>query len=108
MGALPASAKLLPSPASASTLPHTRPPTHCCFWPCSLQADQLRAQFERCNGHKDCLERLVFEFGGQWKKSQISKQLKAMLLARGKLTPGQVGGRAGGWVGGEARHGQGK
>lgn len=27
--------------------------------------EELRAEFERCNGHKDCLARLTFEFGGE-------------------------------------------
>jgi hypothetical protein len=55
-----------------------------------VQAATLLSEFERRNGHKDCLDALVFEFGGQWKKSQVSKQLKAMGLARGKFTEGQV------------------
>ncbi|KAL4855933.1 Protein timeless [Chlorella vulgaris] len=53
------------------------------------QAATLLSEFERRNGRKDCLDALVFEFGGQWKKSQVSKQLKAMGLARGKFTEGQ-------------------
>ena len=56
--------------------------------PRTLQAAQLLREFERCNGHKDCLDRLVFEFGGQWKKAQISRQLKAMGLTKGKFTSG--------------------
>ncbi|KAL4422339.1 hypothetical protein ABPG75_008536 [Micractinium tetrahymenae] len=55
------------------------------------QAAALRAEFERCNGHKDCLDRLVFEFGGEWKKAHISRQLKAMGLAKGKFTEAQEG-----------------
>ena len=55
-----------------------------------VQAATLLSEFERRNGRKDCLDALVFEFGGQWKKSQVSKQLKAMGLARGKFTEGQV------------------
>lgn len=57
-----------------------------------LQAAALRAEFERCNGHKDCLDRLVFEFGGEWKKAHVSRQLKAMGLAKGKFTEAQVRG----------------
>jgi hypothetical protein len=53
------------------------------------QAVQLRTAFETCNGAKDCLEQLVAEFSGAFKKPAISKQLKAMGLARGKLTSAQ-------------------
>ena len=55
-----------------------------------MQEQQLLKAFELCNGHKDCLDRLVHEFGGMFKEGQVSKQLKAMGLARGKLTPSQV------------------
>ncbi|PSC68202.1 calcium-translocating P-type PMCA-type [Micractinium conductrix] len=55
------------------------------------QAATLRAEFERVNGHKDCLDRLVFEFGGAFKKGHISRQLKAMGLAKGKISEGQEG-----------------
>ncbi|GAB4821374.1 hypothetical protein N2152v2_008420 [Parachlorella kessleri] len=68
-----------------ATARHSRRPT--------FDADkeqQLREAFEQCNGHKDCLDRLVHEFGGMFKRGQISRQLKQMGLARGKLTPLQV------------------
>ena len=58
------------------------------------QTSTLKAEFERCNGYKDCLDRLVFELGGRWKKAHISRQLKTMLLVKGKLTGGQVSSRA--------------
>ena len=56
-----------------------------------MQAALLQAEFEKRNGRKGCLDALVFEFGGQWKKGQISRQLKAMGLACGKFTQNQVG-----------------
>ncbi len=56
-----------------------------------MQAARLQAAFESCNGAKDCLDQLVFEFGGLYKKAQIAKQLKAMGLKRGQLTDAQVG-----------------
>jgi hypothetical protein len=53
------------------------------------QAQKLTEAFERCNGRKDCLSELLFEFGGAFKKVHISKQLKTMGLAKGKLTQKQ-------------------
>ena len=53
------------------------------------QAQKLTEAFERCNGRKDCLSELLFEFGGMFKKVHISKQLKTMGLAKGKLTQKQ-------------------
>lgn len=63
--------------------------------PPRAQAALLRVEFEKRNGRKDCLAALVFEFGGRWKKGQISRQLRAMGLERGKFTAAQVGGRLG-------------
>lgn len=53
------------------------------------EAERLKQAFENCNGRKDCLADLVFEFGGAFKKVHVSRQLKAMGLAKGKLTDGQ-------------------
>lgn len=72
---------------SADT-PH--PPATATVLQSPQQVEQLRAEFERCNGHKDCLDRLTLELGGQWKKGQISRQLKAMGLRKDRFTPGQV------------------
>jgi hypothetical protein len=55
-----------------------------------LQAAFLLSEFEKRNGRKDCLAQLVFEFGGEFKKAHISRQLKSMGLARGKFTERQV------------------
>lgn len=71
---------------TASNCPHICPPPP----PPFRQAEQLRSYFERCNGRKECLDLLVHEFGGMFKKSQISRQLKLMGLQRGKFTPRQV------------------
>ena len=54
------------------------------------QEDLLQAAFEACNGSKDCLARCVAALGGAWSKAQVSRQLKAMRLVRGKLTDAQV------------------
>lgn len=46
--------------------------------------------FEEVNGMKDCLQRCVTGMAGAFKKSQISRQLKAMGLKRNRLTHSQV------------------
>ncbi len=56
-----------------------------------VQACELREVFEEVNGKKDCLERCVTAMPGAFKKSQISRQLKAMGLKRNRLTESQVG-----------------
>jgi len=53
------------------------------------QTNQLIVAFEKCNGQKDCLERLVDEFGGTFKKNHISKKMKDVGLYRGKFTYNQ-------------------
>lgn len=53
------------------------------------ETNQLMVAFERCNGYKDCLERLVDEFDGRIKKSKISKKMKDLGLYRGKFTYNQ-------------------
>ena len=53
------------------------------------QTEALIDAFENCNGTKDCLSKLVFEFGGAFKKQHISKKLKELGLERGKLTERQ-------------------
>lgn len=53
------------------------------------QVTILLDAFERCNGKKDCLDILVFEFGGAFKKVHISRKLKELGLARGKFTKRQ-------------------
>ena len=55
-----------------------------------LQATDLKDMFEEVNGMKDCLQRCVTGMGGAFKKSQISRQLKAMGLKRNRLTDSQV------------------
>ena len=55
-----------------------------------MQAGELQEIFEEVNGMKDCLQRCVTGMAGTFKKSQISRQLKAMGLKRNKLTPSQV------------------
>ncbi|KAL0032107.1 hypothetical protein WJX77_005423 [Trebouxia sp. C0004] len=53
------------------------------------QACELREVFEEVNGKKDCLQRCVTAMPGAFKKSQISRQLKAMGLKRNRLTEPQ-------------------
>ncbi|KAL0021485.1 hypothetical protein WJX79_010302 [Trebouxia sp. C0005] len=53
------------------------------------QATELREVFEEVNGKKDCLQRCVTAMPGSFKKSQISRQLKAMGLKRNRLTESQ-------------------
>ena len=53
------------------------------------QTAELVAAFERCNGYKDCLTRLVDEFHGDFKKNQISKKMTDLGLYRGKFTYNQ-------------------
>ena len=53
------------------------------------QSQMLLDYFEQCNGRKDCLSYLVFEFGGAFKKVHISRKLKELGLEKGKLTPRQ-------------------
>jgi len=53
------------------------------------QTESLVDAFENCNGTKDCLSKLVFEFGGAFKKLHISRKLKELGLERGKLTERQ-------------------
>ena len=55
-----------------------------------MQADELKDIFEEVNGLKDCLQRCVTGMEGKFKKSQISRQLKAMGLKRNRLTDNQV------------------
>lgn len=54
------------------------------------QEAELLEAFERCNGTKECLDTLVTEMGGAFKRTTISRKLKAMGLAKGKFTPRQV------------------
>ena len=54
--------------------------------PLYLQANELKEIFEEVNGLKDCLQRCVTGMGGAFKKSHISRQLKAMGLKRNRLT----------------------
>ena len=53
------------------------------------QTQILIDTFESCNGKKDCLDTLVFEFGGAFKKVHISRKLKELGLEKGKLTERQ-------------------
>ena len=53
------------------------------------QVEMLVEFFEQCNGRKDCLSHLVFEFGGAFKKVHISRKLKELGLEKGKLTTRQ-------------------
>lgn len=53
------------------------------------QTQILIDTFENCNGKKDCLDTLVFEFGGAFKKVHISRKLKELGLEKGKLTERQ-------------------
>ncbi len=53
------------------------------------QTQMLIDAFENCNGRKDCLSHLVFEFGGAFKKLHISKKLKELGLEKGKLAERQ-------------------
>ncbi|KAG7667153.1 hypothetical protein NADE_003050 [Nannochloris sp. 'desiccata'] len=53
------------------------------------QTNQLLVAFEKFNGQKNCLERLVDEFGGKFKKHHISKKMKDLGLYRGKFTYNQ-------------------
>lgn len=53
------------------------------------QTQMLLEYFEQCNGRKDCLSHLVFEFGGAFKKVHISRKLKELGLEKGKLTTRQ-------------------
>ena len=53
------------------------------------QTEMLVEYFEQCNGRKDCLSHLVFEFGGAFKKVHISRKLKELGLEKGKLTTRQ-------------------
>lgn len=53
------------------------------------QTEMLIEAFENCNGLKDCLSKLVFEFGGAFKKVHISRKLKELGLERGKMTEHQ-------------------
>ena len=53
------------------------------------QVELLVEYFEQCNGRKDCLSHLVFEFGGAFKKVHISRKLKELGLEKGKLTTRQ-------------------
>ncbi|KAI8102240.1 hypothetical protein M9435_005846 [Picochlorum sp. BPE23] len=53
------------------------------------QTQMLIDAFENCNGRKDCLSHLVFEFGGAFKKAHVSKKLKELGLEKGKLTERQ-------------------
>ena len=55
-----------------------------------MQATELQDMFEEVNGMKDCLQRCVTGMAGVFKKSQISRQLKAMGLKRNILTRSQV------------------
>ena len=55
-----------------------------------MQATELKDMFEEVNGMKDCLQRCVTGMAGAFKKSQISRQLKAMGLKRNRLTQSQV------------------
>lgn len=50
----------------------------------------MKEIFEEVNGLKDCLQRCVTGMAGAFKKSQISRQLKAMGLRRNRLTDSQV------------------
>ncbi len=56
-----------------------------------MQACELREVFEEVNGKKECLQQCVTAMLGAFKKSQISRQLKAMGLKRNRLTESQVG-----------------
>ncbi|KAL3161372.1 hypothetical protein ABBQ32_010265 [Trebouxia sp. C0010 RCD-2024] len=56
---------------------------------CEEQARELQEIFEEVNGMKDCLQRCVTGMAGTFKKSQISRQLKAMGLKRNRLTHSQ-------------------
>jgi timeless len=53
------------------------------------QTNQLIVAFEKCNGQKDCLDLLVDEFGGTFKRNHISKKMKDLGLYRGKFTYNQ-------------------
>eukprot|EP00890_Picochlorum_soloecismus_P004580 jgi/Picsp_1/5122/NSC_02485-R1_timeless family protein len=53
------------------------------------QTEALIDAFENYNGTKDYLAKLVFEFGGAFKKLHISRKLKELGLERGKLTERQ-------------------
>lgn len=53
------------------------------------QTQILIDTFESCNGKKNCLDTLVFEFGGAFKKVHISRKLKELGLEKGKLTDRQ-------------------
>ena len=53
------------------------------------QVQILVDAFEQCNGKKNCLDELVHEFGGLFKKVQISRKLKQLGLEKGKLTDRQ-------------------
>jgi hypothetical protein len=53
------------------------------------QTGMLVDFFENCNGRKDYLSQLVFEFGGAFKKVHISRKLKELGLEKGKLTTRQ-------------------
>lgn len=55
-----------------------------------MQASELKEVFEEVNGKKDCLQRCVTGMAGAFKKSQISRQLRAMGLKRNRLTEDQV------------------
>ena len=55
-----------------------------------MQGAELKDMFEEVNGMKDCLQRCVTGMAGAFKKSQISRQLKAMGLKRNRLTHSQV------------------
>ena len=66
-------------------LQHHEQPTHF-----DAQAAELKDMFEEVNGMKDCLQRCVTGMGPPFKKSHISRQLKAMGLKRNRLTDAQV------------------